>query len=1039
MAKTRHSAGNILALIAIAFGLILIVGFFILNYSHLFNVHKEAKTAADAAALEGAKQLTMVTVDSRLGKLGLVDQAGDDPSNLFKPAPVVSFNTALATARLDLLVAEDLKNTQMVTLAKADLDELRSKAKDLSDLLVKKFENNGDAYKAIQTAFANNALRPGQNKVDDVSVKISIGRVKEGLTSLPIPTPPDSAAKAASINGLYKACVNIPAYNVPVAFAAVSSQPRLVEDQSFVDINDGAYDVPGFGRVPPSVVRVEADFNIVSLVPTADGKTATEKMHQLSCAMAGGNVISRSASTAYAVSFLGGLPAAQAFNGKISIQNLMSTDSAWKMPSGQDSTWLQADPKGNGFPGSSMKAQAFPGKDSSDKMDLPSESLSYGLYDWLRRQGLTLDRDAVVAAFSADLAEIARAGKTGKVLGMSGKSRHVFGSNKGFIQPALAQDDPDDEQFDDSDDDDDFPVFGCIVSDDAINSTYASLLSGDDAGQEYYNSSFSYDIAWQMCPEEALSMLVNPVNGNAVSPAGNDIIECCKLIEGTIATNRAGNVSAYAGLRAAVEAKRALKLLRSALNDAKDIQKQEQSNNPNPGKIAELENSFALTASSVDWTLPDLTKVVHPIDTTISKVDDELNRQKVIFQRAKHVKTNGTQASHKTFQLVKKLGKWSAKGIRQLDADGTPEDGYMFVVKILGRAPRLVNILPDDSQSIVRSKPGYKGPHFYDIDAYDDAGIERFRTELKDVQLNNNPGDEELNVQVIEAMDKVPPGKYKAKILGSGNKILVGKPKNNKDQFRAWDAKSLGTRFMIKYNEKNAGGYYKNIKDLKADVYAAMEKFGLKVPKKYRTTTAQEFFMQPAYAQVQEDLPFAQEKIFMLTSDNKGHIVINYQSGLDKYPFSQVKLQPGQMLYYANAALVQGDDPTKLTYRSVLARDQFADMSNGKSYEKQGTGDWCHSPNYNLGEGSSSRTECPQLAGEWQLQPPYAVACCKLNPNKKHLGVKKGFTKWEVLNTELDPEDKIPPEILAEMEQEESLCPPLMRKPIRRGNRPPRT
>jgi hypothetical protein len=1023
MASTRHSAGNILALMAVAFGLILIIGFFILNYNLLFSVHKEAKTAADAAALEGAKQLTSVTVDSRLGKLGLVDQSGDDPNNPYRPVPVVSFNTALATARLDLLVSEDLKNTQMVTLAKADLEELRSKAKDLSDKLVKKFVPGADGYKAIQAAFASNALRPGQNKVDDVSVRVSIGRVKEGLTNLPIPKPADSAATAASINGFYKACVNIPAYNVPVAFAAVSSQPRLVEDHSFIDINDGAYDVAGFGKVPPSVVRVEADFQVTSLVPTSDGKTATEKMHQLSCAMAGGNLISRSGSTAYAVSFLGGLPAAKNFNGKISIQNLMSTDSAWKVPSGQDSTWLQADPNGNGFPGSPMQAKAFPGKDSADKMDLPSESLSYGLYDWLRHQGLTLDRDAVVSAFSADLADIARKGQTGKVLGMSG--------NKHFIQPALAEADPDDEVLDDSDDDDDFPVFGCIVSDDSFNSTYSSLLAGDDAGSDYYLSSFNYDIAWQMCPEESLSMIVDPVSGNAVAPAGNDIIECCKLVEGTIATNRAGNVGAYAGLRAAVEAKRALRLVRSALQDAQGIEKEEKSNNPDPAKIAELERSFAQTASSPDWTMPDLVKVARPISATISKVEDEIDRQRVIFQRAKHVKLNGTKASVRTTQLVRKLRKWSAKGVRQLDANGTPEDGYMFVVKILGRAPRLVNVLPDDATSIVRSKPGYKGPHFYDIEPYDDSGIERFRNEIKDVHLT---GSEDINEEVIEVMEKIPPGKFKAKTLASGNKIMPGKPRKGKDEFRAWDAKFLGNRFMVRYSEKNADKYYKDIKELKADVYAAMEKLGLKVPRKYRTSQA--FFMQPAYAQAQDELPIAQEKIFLLTADSKGRIVINYQSGLDKYPFSQVKLQPGQMLYYANATLVQGDDPTKLTYRSVLARDQFADLSNGKSYQKQGTGDWCHDPNYNLGEGSSNRTECPQLAGEWQLQPPFAVACCKLNPNKKHLGVRRGFTRWEVLNDELDPEDKIPPEILAEMEQETTLCPPLIRKPIGKGGKP---
>ncbi len=568
-------------------------------------------------------------------------------------------------------------------------------------------------------------------------------------------------------------------------------------------------------------------------------------------------------------------------------------------------------------------------------------------------------------------------------------------------------------------------------------------MSGDASGTDYYLSSFSYDVAWGMCPEESLSMLVDPTTGNAVSPAGNDIIECCKLVEGTIATNRAGNVSAYAGLRAAVEARRVIRLLRNALQDATSIQKEEASNSPNAAKIAELENSFAATATSPDWTLPSLTKVVRPIGETVTKVDDELNRQRVIFQRAKNVKLNGTRISKKTYKLVRHLRKWSAKGIRQLDTGNPSTDGFMFVAKILGRAPKQVNILPDDATSIVRSKPGYTGPHFYDIEPYDDAGIERFRDEIKDVHLT---GSQDVNEEVLESMDqepvdlasmgKIPPGKFKAKPLLSGNKIMPGKPRKGQDEFRAWDSKGVGNKFLARYSEKNAGTYYKPVKDLKADVYAAMEKLGLKVPKRYRTSTAQALFMQPAYAQQQEELPIAQEKIFMLTSDNKGGVIINYQSGLDKYPFSQVKLQPGQMLYFANSALVQGTDPTKLTYRSVLSRDQFADLSNGQSFVKQGTNDWCHDPNYNLGDGSSNRTSCPQLAGEWQLQPPFAVACCKLNPNKKHLGVRRGSTRWEVLNTELDPADQIPPDILAEMEQETTLCPPLVKKPIRKGGKP---
>lgn len=1043
MAKTRHSAGNTLALIAVAVGILLLIGFFVLNYNLLFSLHKEAKTAADAAALEGAKQLSTVVVDSRLGKLGLVDQAGDDPNNPYKPAPVVSFNTALATARLDLLVAEDLKNSQMVILAKNDLQELRDKAAILAKNLEAKFAKGADGYLAVKNAFAANALRPGTNKVDDVSIQIALGRVNEGVTNVPIPTPPDDAAKANSASGMYKAGVNIPAYSVPVAFAAVSSQPRLVDEKEFVDIKDGSYNVAGFGTVPPSVVRVQADFTVSSLTPGPDGKQSTEKLHQKACAMAGGNRMSQSTATAFAVSFLGGLPAAQTFDGKISIQNLMTMDGAWKMPSGQDSTWLQADPKGNGFPGSSLNAKAFPGKSDTDKMDLPSEALSYGLYDWLRNQGLTLDRESVVKAFSADLAAIAQAGKTGKVVGMSNQFK--FGPGKSLLQPALAANDVDEEELDDeSDENDDFPVFGCMVSDDSTNSIYASLLSGDSSGADYYLTSFNYDLAWQMCPEEAMAILVHPITGNAINPAGNDIVECCRLIEGTIATNRAGNVGAFAGLRAAVEAKRARKLLIDATRDAEGIQKEEQSSSPDAARIAELEKSFAQTASSPDWTLPDLKTAVRPISGTIAKLEEETIRQRAIFKRALQVKKNGSQASQKTYKLVRHMRKWSAKGIRQLDnvtATNDSENGYMFVAKILGRAPKLVNIMPNDSTSIVRNKPGYKGPHFYDIDEYDDAGIERFRNEIKDVQLASFSGSEELTDDVLEGLEKVPPGKYKAKLLASGNGIMTVREKDGKEkpeQYRAWDSRNFGRKFLMRYDDKNADKYYKNVKELKADVYKEMEKLGLKVPKRYRTSAAYDILMQPAYAQVEEELPIAQEKVFLLTSDNKGHVIINYQSGLDKYPFSQVKLQPGQMLYFANSALVQGDDPTKLTYRSVLARDQFADLSEGKSYEKQGTGDWCHDPNYQLGDGSSERKQCPQLAGEWQLQPPFAVACCRLNPNKKHLGVKKGFNKWEILNTELDPEDRIPPEILAEMQQDPSLCPPLIRKPVRRGNQPPK-
>ncbi len=72
--KRGRAKGNTLAMVVVIVGITgVIIGMLVMTYNQLFSAHKEATTAIDSAALQAAKDMSRITVDSPLGKIALVD------------------------------------------------------------------------------------------------------------------------------------------------------------------------------------------------------------------------------------------------------------------------------------------------------------------------------------------------------------------------------------------------------------------------------------------------------------------------------------------------------------------------------------------------------------------------------------------------------------------------------------------------------------------------------------------------------------------------------------------------------------------------------------------------------------------------------------------------------------------------------------------------------------------------------------------------------------------------------------------------------
>jgi hypothetical protein len=427
----------------------LLVAFFAINYGQFFGAHREAQTAIDAAALEAARLVGRITVaDPEYGRVALVD---DTPDNNPAARPVWGLNTLLATARLDLIIANELGNTSMAYLARRDIENTQRAGRNLADTILVAFGQSpryggtptvpaedkngqaigGDLKQQVINKYKANSRRLGKGDLVEGSLRFEVGELTGGAgeTNVPVPQPDSdertpAACKVRNANGVtvYKPFVpvgtQVGSEKISFTFAAVADAPLLVDTGKFASL--------GGTTNFPSVVRVEADETVTTVAPKTGmgdkgGEHATHTVHVVACAQAGGTRVTHP-SGALVIDFPDGLPpsnAAQSPNGgNINFDTIRQIMNASQIPANATAStpspvkgwssggrWYKAvggpvvDPNRTDVQPGIGVPSAFHGRATDDA----SVALSFVVYDWLKSCGLRPNVDMVVQALSGSL------------------------------------------------------------------------------------------------------------------------------------------------------------------------------------------------------------------------------------------------------------------------------------------------------------------------------------------------------------------------------------------------------------------------------------------------------------------------------------------------------------------------------------------------------------------------------------------------------------------------------------------------------------
>lgn len=391
--KLRGQRGNMIILVlAILMGILMLLLAFSLSYVRMLGSNSEQKTAIEAAALAAARDLGRIVIeDPNFGFVSISDAApstpntkADDGSSL----PVTSINTLLGTIRLDMIIASQLGDTTMSTLADTDY----TNAMSTKDFLVASLQqamlpgsggsilrdvdgNSVSPYQAAVEAYQQNVVRiaGGNSRMVNGSMKLTLGCLsKPSLTATAVPTPNSLASVGGTqaMQGYYTSYTDIPFGGKSFVFAGIGKDVKLVDQNAFAVAPSGVpYSIP-------TIVKAEADHMVVSA-----GAGGANIVHAVACAQPASVHDPRPAPGALTLSFLSGKIPEMAQPGNLITDPQLAGDTL------KVKTSIGGDSPGGG----TLTPTTLPPYGGS----MPaSQGMSTGMYDWIRRAGTKADISA---------------------------------------------------------------------------------------------------------------------------------------------------------------------------------------------------------------------------------------------------------------------------------------------------------------------------------------------------------------------------------------------------------------------------------------------------------------------------------------------------------------------------------------------------------------------------------------------------------------------------------------------------------------------
>ncbi len=386
--------GNMLAFVAAGVILLLLIGFFILNYTQLFQSNLEAKTASEAAALAYAKDMARVVFTNPVdgSQIALVDQPNTallTGTASLSTKPILGVNTRMGAMRLDAVIASVLGNATVAYAVQSDagqvgLELLAFKRLFTSGVMtadppgwVDMNKNPVTPYTDAVNAYKDNLRKKGMaTSLSRLEVQFGYAKPNKLSTNIPVPQPTkldawlngagNSNLSTVQLNGVtyYKAytvfginnfamnsgdlatsgtTVSIPAGGGAV-FMAIADAPSIIDTANFIPWTGKLGVVPAAGAVatnagdylPPSIVNVKSYETATKIENTGRG-AEQQPIIQTATAQVGGP-LQPFATGGLCVGFSQGLPQPDAVLNRTAggMFNNIVTMMNWSQPNTSD-------------------------------------------------------------------------------------------------------------------------------------------------------------------------------------------------------------------------------------------------------------------------------------------------------------------------------------------------------------------------------------------------------------------------------------------------------------------------------------------------------------------------------------------------------------------------------------------------------------------------------------------------------------------------------------------------------------------------------
>jgi hypothetical protein len=375
--------GSMLTLMCVSIALLALMGLVAFNLLDTYNLQGYHEQPLQSAALSTAAELSRVVInDPNFGYVALVDYAPTGGSLVASDqysVPVRGINSLFATIRVDMIIADVLGDSTLMTLAQDDYKNALVTATNLASALSNAVSSDGsnkpkdvngntaDIYSDALAIYLGN----GGSAVDKSAFSIKLGTAYGLSSNTPIPAPSTFANVTAdqSVDNEYDAFMSIPYGNKTFVFDALAASPTLIESVQFS---------PGPGKlvgVVPDVVQINGIVN-------NSGAKLTGTVY----AIPGATPVNPLAQGALALTFPdGNIPEMTTFGQILRDQTFTNMAFIPGLVTGGD------------YPGGSATITSPAGPLPSWMGTSPSASniLSLLFYDWLRRAGPTVQIDSV--------------------------------------------------------------------------------------------------------------------------------------------------------------------------------------------------------------------------------------------------------------------------------------------------------------------------------------------------------------------------------------------------------------------------------------------------------------------------------------------------------------------------------------------------------------------------------------------------------------------------------------------------------------------